>query len=116
MLFRSPANIRLTADRKLIKADGSDLSFVTVEVLDEDGNVVPTADNLIYFEVDGPAFIAGVDNGNPVSHESFKAPMRKAFNGKCLVILQNDGDNGKIKLRVTSDGLTPQELTIVTQP
>ncbi len=112
----APANIRLTADRKLIKADGSDLSFVTVEVLDEDGNVVPTADNLIYFEVDGPAFIAGVDNGNPVSHESFKAPMRKAFNGKCLVILQNDGDNGKIKLRVTSDGLTPQELTIVTQP
>ena len=87
----APAQIRLTADRNQVKADGTDLSFVTVEILDADGNIVPTADNLVEFELSGPAFIAGVDNGNPLSHESFQAPQRKAFNGKALAILQNDG-------------------------
>ncbi len=107
-----PAKIRLTADRGNIKADGTDLSFVTVEVLDEVGNIVPTADNLIQFEVNGPAFIAGVDNGNPVSHESFKAPQRKAFNGKCLVILQNNGQSGAIELTATGNGLQSESFKL----
>ena len=107
-----PAKIRLTADRNNINAEGTDLSFVTVEVLDEVGNIVPTADNLIQFEVIGPAFIAGVDNGNPVSHESFKAPQRKAFNGKCLVILQNSGQSGAIELTATGNGLQSETLKI----
>lgn len=108
----NPYQIKLTADRNIINADGKDLSFVTVEVLDKAGTLCPNAHNLIEFSVDGPAFIAGVDNGNPTSHESFKASERKAFYGKCLVILQNDSKSGTIKLTATSKGLQPATITL----
>lgn len=100
-----PAQIRLTADRNEIKSDGRDLSFVTVEVLDKDGNLCPNADSQIMFDVQGAGFIAGVDNGSPVSMEKFKADHRKAFYGKCLVVVQSDGKSGGIKLMATSEGL-----------
>ncbi len=107
-----PAKIILTPDRKVIKADGSDLSFVTVKVVDANGDLVPGADNLIKFQVDGAGFIAGVDNGSQISHEPFKADYRKAFHGKCLAILQSNGRSGKIRLKATSDGLAIAEVMI----
>ena len=107
-----PAQIRLIADRSEIHADGTDLSFVTVEIVDEKGNLCPNADNLVNFEVNGPAFIAGVDNGSPISHESFKAPYRKAFYGKCLVVLQNNGSKGDIELKAVSDNLKSTTIMI----
>ena len=100
-----PAEIRLTPDRSVLAADGKDLCFVTVEVLDEEGNLCPNADNLVNFTVKGNGFIAGVDNGNPVSLERFKDKKRKAFCGKCLVVIQNDGKPGKTELTATSEGL-----------
>lgn len=100
-----PAQIRLTADRSEISADGKDLSFVTVEVLDKDGNLCPDADNQVVFDVGGAGFIAGVDNGSPISQEPFKAGRRKAFYGKCLVVIQNNGAPGSIELTATADGL-----------
>jgi beta-galactosidase len=81
----TPAKIFLEADRNPINADGSDLSFITVKVIDKDGTLVPNADNLIHFRIEGEGIIAGVDNGLQTSMESFKANYRKAFNGKCLV-------------------------------
>ena len=107
-----PAQIRLTADRTEIQADGTDLSFITVEIVDKDGNLCPNADNLVNFDVQGAAFIAGVDNGNQTSMESFKAPHRKAFYGKCLVVLQNNGDRGDIQLNAVSEGLEKAMLNI----
>ncbi|KAA6310747.1 hypothetical protein EZS27_038001, partial [termite gut metagenome] len=101
----APAQIRLTADRIRISADGSDLSFVTAEVLDKDGNLCPNADNRIDFSVEGKAFIAGTDNGNQISLENFKSPHRKAFYGKCLAVLQNNGEKGNIRLRASSAGI-----------
>jgi beta-galactosidase len=101
----APAKIALSADREVIAADGKDLSFITVKVLDQDGILVPQADNLIHFEIDGPGFIAGVDNGCQTSHEPFKANHRKAFNGMCLVVLQSTEKAGEIMLKATSDGL-----------
>ena len=62
-----PAEIRLTPDRSILTADGKDLCFVTVEVLDEKGNLCPDADNLVNFTVQGNGFIAGVDNGKEES-------------------------------------------------
>lgn len=109
------AAIRLTADRNKISADGKDLSFITVEIMDKDGNLVPDAENLITFNIDGSAFIAGVDNGSQTSHESFNAPQRKAFYGKALVVLQNNGEKGKATLTATSEGLEPGTLTIRTK-
>lgn len=107
-----PAQIHLSADRSEIQADGTDLSFITVEIVDKDGNLCPNADNLVNFDVQGAAFIAGVDNGNQTSMESFKAPHRKAFYGKCLVVLQNNGDRGDIQLNAVSEGLEKAMLNI----
>ena len=107
-----PAGIILNADRKTIHSDGKDLSFVTVKVVDKTGVPVPRADNLINFNVSGDGFIAGVDNGNPVSHESFKANYRKAFNGLCLAVLQARNKPGKIHLTVSSKGLKDASLII----
>lgn len=100
-----PAQIRLTPDRSTILADGKDLSFVTVEIVDKDGNLCPNAENDVTFAVEGSGFIAGVDNGNPISMEKFKDNHRKAFYGKCLVVVQNNGEDGNIKLTATAEGL-----------
>ena len=108
----SAANIRLTADRDTIDADGKDLSFITVEITDKDRNLVPDADNLVRFDVGGSCFIAGVDNGSQTSTESFKAPQRKAFHGKALVVLQNNGSKGTATLTATSEGLATATLTV----
>ena len=107
-----PAQIRLTPDRSTIKADGTDLSFVTVEILDKDGNLCPNADNLVQFEISGNGFIAGVDNGSPISLERFKDNKRKAFYGRCLVVLQNNGKKGTIKLDAVSEGLKHAHIDI----
>lgn len=107
-----PAQIRLTPDRSTIHADGRDLSFVTVEILDKDGNLCPNAKNDVTFALDGPGFIAGVDNGSPISLERFKDNHRKAFYGKCLVVIQNNGENGSVKVTATADGLSKATTAI----
>ncbi len=107
-----PAKIILTADRKDIRADGSDLSFVTVKVVDKDGTVVPHADNLIRFQVAGEGAIAAVDNGSQTSHEPFKATYRRAFNGMCLAIIQSKDKPGRIALKATSEGLEADSVVI----
>jgi len=107
-----PAQIRLTPDRNILAADGKDLSFVTVEVLDADGNLCPNAENQIHFEITGDAFIAGVDNGSPISMERFKASQRNAFYGKCLVVLQSTGIAGSATLVATSSELKQTKITI----
>lgn len=108
----TPHKIRLTPDRNIITADGKDLSFVTVEVLDKDNNLCPISENLINFEVKGNAFIAGVDNGCQTSMERFKDNKRKAFNGKCLVVLQNNGEKGIATLTANSNGLESSTIKI----
>ncbi|WP_257668592.1 beta-galactosidase GalB [Parapedobacter tibetensis] len=106
------AQIRLTADRYAIDADGKDLSFVTVEVLDQDGNLVPDAEHLIAFNVKGQGKIAAVDNGYQASLEPFQAMKRKAYKGKCLVIIQSTGEKGLLTLEGHSEGLTDSYLEI----
>ncbi len=106
------AKIELTADRKTINANGEDMSFVTVKILDADGNLVPRADNLVQFKIDGEAFIASVDNGDPVSHEPFKASYRKAFYGLALAIIQSKEKTGKAILTATSEGLKSATVEI----
>ncbi|TCO19912.1 beta-galactosidase [Pedobacter psychrotolerans] len=109
-----PAKIELVADRSKIKADGKDLSFITVKILDAAGNVVPNADNLVDFKVEGSGFIAGVDNGFQASLEPFKANYRKAFHGLCLAILRSTEKAGMIKLTATSAGLASSSITVNT--
>ena len=100
-----PAKIELTADRKILKAGGEDLSFITVNIVDAKGHPVPFADNLVKFEVKGEGVIAGVDNGYEASMESFRASQRKAFNGRCLVIVRTTEKGGAITVTAKSAGL-----------
>lgn len=95
----------IKADRNIIKGNGTDLSFVTVELVDEKGVLVPNADNLVSFEITGAGFVAGVDNGSPVSMEPFKATQHKAAKGKVLCIVQSNGQKGVITLKATANGL-----------
>jgi beta-galactosidase len=109
-----PAQIQLIADRSNIKADGNDLSFVTVKILDAEGNLVPNANNKVEFKIEGNGFIAGVDNGFQASLEPFKANYRNAYNGLCLAIIQAKEKAGAIKLTATSVGLKSETIRINT--
>ena len=108
----APALIKLTADRNKIRADGEDLSYIEIELTDNDGVYNPKADNLLTFEVVGPGSIAGTGNANPTSLESFQLLQRKAWHGKCLVVIKSDSKPGKIILKVTSDGLGTSSVDI----
>jgi beta-galactosidase len=106
------AKIALEADRSVISADGKDLCFVTVKVLDGEGTLVPYANNLIHFNVSGEGRIIGVDNGLQTSDEPFQANYRKAFNGMCLVVIQSNEKPGRIELEAVSDGLAGPSIII----
>jgi beta-galactosidase len=107
-----PETIKLAADRSTIHANNQDLTYVTVELLDAKGNLNPTAENLVQFKIDGPGTIAGVGNANPVSLESYQQPQRKAWNGKCLVVIKSGTAAGTIKLTASAAGLSPATVNI----
>ena len=106
----APDHIRLTTDKKQLTADGKSLAFVTVEVVDKAGNLCPNAMNDIYFDVDGAATIAGVDNGSQTSTERFQANHRQAFYGKCLVVLRSGKKGGHAKL--TAKGVDLKDASL----
>ena len=106
------AKIRMNTDRVALDADGKSLAFVTVEVLDKDGNLCPYAENQIFFDVSGKARIEGVDNGCQTSLERFKADNRKAFGGKCLVVLRADKSPGNVTLTAKAVGLVKDSIQL----
>jgi beta-galactosidase len=107
------AGLKLEPDRSAIRADGSDLAFVTMTVTDKNGEIAPRADDRVHFEIDGPGEIVATDNGDPANFESFPSHDRKAFNGLCLVIIRAKANQpGKITLSATSDGLKTGEVSI----
>ena len=117
MKSTGPANRLLAkADRATIKADGQDLSFVTITVADRNGLMVPRAKNRLRFSIAGPGEIVAVDNGDATNLESFQSPERNAYNGLCLVIVRaKAGQAGQIKLKVQADGLTSGEVIIAAR-
>ena len=110
-----PENIKLSPDRKQIKANGEDLSFITVTVTDEKGVINPKAGNLIHFTLEGPGSVIAVGNSNPRSTESFQDLQRKAYKGRCLVIVRSGRKPGKILLTASSEGLVPATIAIETK-
>ena len=109
------AGIILSADRNVIQADASDVSFIKTMIVDASGNPVPEADNLIKFSVSGPGTIAGTDNGNEADLESMKGSDRRAFNGLCLAVIQSKGKAGNLKVTAASKGLSSASLTIIVK-
>jgi len=110
------AEITLQPDRAVIRADGLDLSYVTVTIADKDGTLVPRTKNHIKFEISGPGKILAVDNGDATSFEPFQASERNAFNGLALVIVQSTKEAGRIVLKAASPGLKSGEIVIRTDP
>jgi len=110
-----PVSIRMKDDRSVISDDGKDLSFVTVELLDKDGNASPLADKLVKFTIEGEGAIVGTDNGDQNDHVSLKKPDRHLFYGKCLAIVQTNGKAGNIILKASVEGMPAQEITIVSK-
>jgi beta-galactosidase len=108
----APATIVLTPDRTEINSDGKDLSYIKIEIVDKEGHVCPNADNLVKFIIEGEGAIAGVGNGNPISHEYFKASERKAFHGLCLAVVRSKHERGKIRLTAESEGLEAAKVII----
>jgi beta-galactosidase len=111
----APTHIKLSVDRNVIKADGEDLSYATVELLDANGIKNPKAENLIHFEIEGEGTIAGVGNANPVSIESYQQPQRKAWQGRCLVVIKSTHKAGKIVLKAVADNLSNAKIFITSQ-
>lgn len=107
-----PAKIELTADRKIIKADKKDLSYVTVRIVDKDGNLVPDADNLIEFSISGNANIAATDNGYQADTVSFTSKKRRAWKGMALAIVKASSKKGNSTLTATAAGLKPGTIAL----
>lgn len=109
----APHSIRLTPDRVQLDSSGEDLCYVTVEAIDRDGVTCPLAENEIRFAVEGPAEIAGVGNGNPLSLEPFQASKRKLFYGKAMLIVRAEaGTGGEIRIVADSPDLASATATI----
>ena len=108
---RQVSKIKLSPDRSVIKADGQDLSYITVELSDANGVRNPKAENLVKFKVDGGT-IVGVGNANPMSLESYQLRQRKAWQGRCLVIVKSSEKPGNIKLTASVAGLQLQQIII----
>jgi len=107
-----PATIELAADQTTIAPGHRDLSYVTIRLLDSDGNFHPTADLPITLQLQGPGRILAVGNGDPLSHQSFQAPSIETFNGLALVILGSTEESGEIVLTARSEGLSPGVVKI----
>jgi beta-galactosidase len=100
-----PATIELKPDHTTIDADGQDLSFITVRVLDKNGVVCPDADTKIDYAVSGPADIAGMDNGDATNHEPFQGHAHTVWHGLGLVVLKSRyQQGGKVTITATAAG------------
>jgi len=111
----APARLALAPDRATIRADGADLSFVTVTVLDRAGVALPTADQLVRFRLAGDARIVAVDNGDQISHAPFQADRVQLFSGKALVIVRAGSRAGVATLTAETQGVPPASVRIVMQ-
>lgn len=110
-----PHHIELEADRDVIKADGRDLSFITVRVVDKDGNLCPNASHRISYRVSGEGFYRAGANGSTVSTELFHVPEMEVFSGMMTAIVQSTDTSGEITLTATAKGLKPAKIVIKTE-
>jgi len=107
-----PAALKLTMDTDHINTDGDDVAIMHVDVLDDKGNVVPMADNLIKFTVQGNGKLVGVDNGNQRDTHSFKLSERNAFKGHVYGVIKSNHIPGDIMVTITANGLKPATAKI----
>jgi beta-galactosidase len=111
----NPASLKLTADRNKIRANRDDLAYVTVEVLDKDGNLVPNAVIKVKLSVSGDGELLASGNAAPNDMQSFQQPQKETWHGRCLAIIRPNGPAGKITLTAKAEGLKDALTEIVTE-
>lgn len=104
--------IKLTADRNVILANGQDLSFITIEIVDKNGILQPNAENRVDFRIEGPGEIIGIDNANTRDTGNYTGNTRKVWHGKALVVIKSTRKTGEITLYVNSENLLESNITI----
>lgn len=109
-----PNQLRLTPDRKIINANGDDLSYVLIEAIDKKGNLYPLANNSVQITLNGNGSIIAVGNGNPQSFKPFIRKNIELFYGKAMIIIKSKTDKGAIELIVKANGLKQDKVTIIT--
>jgi beta-galactosidase len=109
-----PVAVRLSPDRASIQAQAGDLSFITVEIVDQAGLMHPAADRPVYFTIKGEGILSAVGNANPTSTEGYCGNVRSTFRGRALVVVKSNGQPGVIYLRAQADGLEGSEVLITT--
>ncbi|HVE55991.1 MAG TPA: glycoside hydrolase family 2 TIM barrel-domain containing protein [Pyrinomonadaceae bacterium] len=107
-----PARILLSVDKSAISNNWDDVAFVTLTVTDENGTLIPNADNLITFKTEGAGIIAAVDSADNNSHESYQAATRRAYNGICFAMLKANSGKGKITLTAAAPNLQSSSITV----
>ncbi|MCF8335540.1 MAG: DUF4982 domain-containing protein [Bacteroidales bacterium] len=110
-----PEQLKLTADRKNINANGQDLAYIVVEVVDEQGIRRPFDQRLVNFEISGPGKIAGVGSSNPKSVESFQQNKRTTFKGRCIAIVKAEKNKGTITVTAKSEGFPDNQIKLVSK-
>lgn len=110
------AALKVAPDRRTLKDDGEDLSYVTVSVVDKDGLMVPRSNTMLHVSIEGPATIAAMDNGDATGHRSFQSTDCPAFNGLCMVIVRTKkGEKGDITLHVHGEGVDGAEAVLASR-
>ena len=111
----APAAFRLSVDRDTIDADKRDVAHVKIEVVDENGNVVPDANEPVQITIEGTGALIGLDNGNPFDHTSMKSDKRNTFNGLALAVIQSTNKTGVIRVQTYSPSLKNASIEIITK-
>jgi len=108
----APAAIKLACDENTIRADRTGIAHVTVTIVDAEGRLVPHAAHNITIEIDGPAGLIGLENGDPVDSTNYKLNHRRAFHGMMLAIVQAGGESGTVTVRADAEGVAGAECEI----
>lgn len=109
------AAIKLTPDRKVIKADGEDLCFVNVSLTDKDGNPVPADNRLVKVKVSGAGSFKAIANGDPTCLQPFQKPEMNLFSGQLTVLVQSGMTPGEITVEVSGKGVKKATMKIKTE-
>ncbi|MCM1311671.1 MAG: DUF4982 domain-containing protein [Bacteroides sp.] len=104
------ADIRVVADRTAIAADGQDLSFVVIEILDAEGNVIPVADNALTVTVSGTAVLQALGNGDIKDEDAYFDNTHHVWNGRALAVVRSNGKRGKAVVKVKADGINGKSV------
>jgi beta-galactosidase len=107
--------LRLTTESRPFAADGQDLVFVEVEIVDDRGRIRYDAAPLVHYEVSGPAVIAGIASADLTTTETYQANPRKAYDGRALVVLRTQRNAGTVTLHARADGLAPASISVTTK-